>query len=94
MLYSKFYFLSTDITYGEFAQLLPLALTVDAYELTGQELWNSFEHIFKSIDVIEPLKVTHFLQVSGLKYTVNLSKNTGKRIVSIEVLENEADGEK
>lgn len=80
----------TDITFGNFADMLPCAHTVDSYELTGEELWRAFEHSFKNIKKKKSLlDVKYFLQVSGIKYTVKPTNDEGKRIVSIDVLEGE-----
>lgn len=65
---------------------MAFANSVDAYDLTGQELWDAFESCFNKI-FWNPFGVKRLLHVTGMRYVVNPKNIKGKRIVEMETLE-------
>ncbi|WP_106496170.1 5'-nucleotidase C-terminal domain-containing protein [Lentibacillus sp. Marseille-P4043] len=72
------------ITYGEIMEVLPFGNTLATMEITGAELQQAFEHSVANV----PSEFGGFLHISGMKLTYDSSKDTGERVVSMEL----ADG--
>jgi 2',3'-cyclic-nucleotide 2'-phosphodiesterase (5'-nucleotidase family) len=71
-----------DITFGDLIQVIPYSSTVDMFELKGKDIRAALEH--SAIFDADEGKY-NYLQPSGFKYTVDLSKPEGERITSVEV---------
>jgi 5'-nucleotidase / UDP-sugar diphosphatase len=70
------------ITFGDLIQVIPYSSTVDLFELKGSDLRAALEH---SAIFDEDEGKYNFLQPSGFKYTVDLSKPQGKRITRVHI---------
>lgn len=68
------------------AVALAFANSVDAYDMTGQDLWNAFESCLDKI-FYSPFELRRLLHVTGMRYTVKLKNKKGKRILKMETLE-------
>ncbi|MEE1132971.1 MAG: 5'-nucleotidase C-terminal domain-containing protein [Caryophanon sp.] len=75
-----------DVTVGEVISVLPFGNTLAFAQVTGTELYKTFEHALKEL----PKESGGFLHVAGGRVTYDASKPVGSRVVSIEVL---VDGE-
>lgn len=70
-----------DVTFGEVLSVLPFGNPLAIVELTGAELYETFEHSVKDY----PKESGGFLHVAGMKVVFDPSKEAGKRIVSLKV---------
>ncbi|WP_438351766.1 5'-nucleotidase C-terminal domain-containing protein [Paenibacillus sp. FA6] len=70
-----------DITLEEIYAALPFDNTVVMVEASGQTVWDALEHGVSWY----PSAAGGFLQVSGLKYTFDASKEVGSRIVEVTI---------
>jgi len=70
-----------DITLEEVYATLPFDNTVVMVEASGQTVWNALEHSLSWY----PNAAGGFLQVSGLTYTFDASKEAGSRLVDVTV---------
>lgn len=69
-----------DLTYGDIISLLPFDNYLETIEVTGQDIFDVLEACCQLL----PEKDGQFAQVSGLRYTVDISKHP--RVQSVEVL--------
>jgi 5'-nucleotidase len=67
------------ITWGELFAIQPFGNTVVSMDLSGTQLRRVLEQQWRDPDH------AHMLQVSGLRYTYDLTKPTGKRVVDVDV---------
>lgn len=72
---------SGDITLEEIYSVLPFDNTVVMVEASGQTIWDTLEHSVSWY----PSAAGGFLQVSGLSYTFDASKEPGSRLVEITI---------
>ncbi|UFJ41168.1 5'-nucleotidase C-terminal domain-containing protein [Brevibacillus humidisoli] len=70
-----------EITMEEIYATLPFDNTVVMVEASGQTVWDALEHSVASY----PAAAGGFLQVSGLSYTFDASKEPGQRLVEVLV---------
>lgn len=70
-----------EITMEEIYAVLPFDNTVVMVEASGETIWKTLEHGVSSY----PSAAGGFLQVSGLEYTFDASKEVGSRIVEVLV---------
>ncbi|OCS90903.1 hypothetical protein A6K76_01535 [Caryophanon latum] len=75
-----------EVTVGEVISVLPFGNTLAFAQVTGTELYKTFEHALKEV----PKESGGFLHVAGGRVTYDASKPAGSRVVSIETL---VDGE-
>lgn len=75
-----------EVTVGEVISVLPFGNTLALANVTGEELYKTFEHALKEL----PKESGGFLHVAGGRVTYDASKPVGSRVVSIELL---VDGE-
>ncbi|WP_269719690.1 MULTISPECIES: bifunctional metallophosphatase/5'-nucleotidase [Bacillus] len=75
-----------DITTADILKVLPFGNTLGIMELTGNEILETLEHAVAKA----PEANGAFLQISGMKYTYDSSKNKGERVVAVQV---EKEGE-
>lgn len=71
-----------DITYGEVISVLPFGNSLAIMNLTGKEIKDALEISVKSY----PAESGGFLQVSGLQFVFDPSRDVGKRVVSANVM--------
>lgn len=76
-----------DVTYGEVLNVLPFGNPLAIVELTGAELYETFEHSVKDY----PKESGGFLHVAGMKVIFDPNKEPGKRIVSLKVGDQDVD---
>jgi 5'-nucleotidase / UDP-sugar diphosphatase len=80
-----------DITLGEILTVQPFGNTTSTFEITGADVIAALENGVSRL-VLEDGVVSRadlsgrFPQVSGIRYTFDVSKEAGSRIVSVEVL--------
>ena len=79
-----------EITMAEVYGTLPFDNTVVVVEASGETIWKTLEHGVSSY----PSAAGGFLQVSGLEYTFDASKDPGSRIVEVLVNGEPIDKEK
>ncbi|MGN1401165.1 MAG: 5'-nucleotidase C-terminal domain-containing protein [Bacillus sp. (in: firmicutes)] len=72
------------ITMADVMTVLPFSNALAIMELKGSELIEALEHSVH----MAPQASGGFLQVAGMKYTYDSSRQPGGRVVSVEVLEN------
>lgn len=70
-----------NITVAKILEILPFGNSLGILNLSGAEIKAALEHSVKDA----PKPFGGFLQVAGLKFTYDSSKNAGERVVSIEV---------
>lgn len=70
-----------DLTIKDIYTVLPFDNLVVTVRVTGQEVWETLEHGVSAY----PAAAGQFLQVSGLEYTFDASKEPYKRLVSVTV---------
>lgn len=68
-----------DITLEQIYAALPFDNTVVMVEASGQTVWDAIEHSLASY----PAAAGGFLQVSGIQYTFDASKEPGARLVEV-----------
>ena len=78
-----------DITIGDVQLVLPFNNTYVIFELSGEDIIAALENGVSRVDADEG--TGRFLQVSGLRYSYDSSQEVGRRIVSVEV--QDEDGE-
>lgn len=71
-----------DITLGDILTVLPFGNTLATMNLTGEEITLALEHSVSQA----PKESGGFLHVSGMKFTYDSTKESGKRIQKVEVL--------
>ncbi len=79
-----------DFTVGTAYEVLPFGNTLVVIELTGADIKQAVE------DAIERILNIHngaFPYVAGMRYTVDVTKPYGERVVSVEVLNDEGEWE-
>ncbi|MDD8040695.1 MAG: 5'-nucleotidase C-terminal domain-containing protein [Thermotogota bacterium] len=69
-----------DITIKDIYTVLPFDNTVVVVEATGKQIWDAIEHGIS----VYPGAAGQFLQVSGVSYTFDASKEPYQRLVSVE----------
>jgi 2',3'-cyclic-nucleotide 2'-phosphodiesterase (5'-nucleotidase family) len=69
-----------DITIKDIYSILPFDNTVVVVEATGKVIWDAIEHGIS----VYPGAAGQFLQVSGVKYTFDASKEPYHRLISVE----------
>lgn len=80
-----------DITFGEVLTVHPFGNTTSTFEATGADILVALEGGVSGVEVDESGVVVRdgapgrFPQVSGIRYTFNPTLETGSRIVSVEV---------
>lgn len=74
-----------DLTYGDIVSLLPFDNYLETVEITGQDLLNTLEACCQML----PDKDGQFVQVSGIRYTVDTGKTP--RVQSVEILNENGD---
>jgi len=79
-----------DITVKDIYTVLPFDNTVVVVEATGKTIWETLEHGVSWY----PSAGGGFLQVAGMKYTFDASKEPGERIVSVTINGEPIDMEK
>lgn len=70
------------LTYGDINAVQPFGNSIDAVDLTGQNLIDVFE--FNAKRTFGHKIVKNLLQISGLRVTFNITKPIGQRVVSVE----------
>jgi 5'-nucleotidase len=70
-----------DITLGEVLTVLPFGNLISTFELTGADVWAMLENGVSQVEDV----AGRFLQVSGLRYSFDLTQAPGSRIVSVDV---------
>lgn len=76
-----------EVTLGDVLTVLPFGNLVSTLSLTGDNLQAVLENGVSQIEE----GGGRFLQVSGLRYQVDLSKPAGSRIISVEVLDSQGE---
>ncbi|NLJ57980.1 MAG: LysM peptidoglycan-binding domain-containing protein [Tissierellia bacterium] len=76
-----------DITFGLLAELFPFGNTVQVKKITGEDLLEVLEHSVSGY----PATSGGFLQVSGMTFTFDPSKEVGSRVVEVSVGNEELD---
>jgi 2',3'-cyclic-nucleotide 2'-phosphodiesterase (5'-nucleotidase family) len=71
-----------NITYGDFLTVQPFDNKLVTMALTGSQIYSLLEQQFASVPTPATTKL---LQVSGIKYTYDLSKPKGERIISLQL---------
>lgn len=79
-----------QITLEDIYAVLPFDNTVVMVEASGQTIWDALEHGVSSY----PAAAGGFLQVSGLEYTFDASKEPGSRIIEVTIQGKPIDKEK
>ncbi len=79
------------ITVGDVYQVLPFSNTYLIFELSGADVLAALENGVSRVEATEG--TGRFLQVSGLRFTWDGSQTAGRRIVSVEVLDEGGDYE-
>lgn len=70
-----------EVTMGEVLTVLPFQNTLSTFEATGQMMLDALENGASQIEEV----AGRFLQVAGMKYTVDLTKPAGERISDVQV---------
>ena len=70
-----------DITLGNILEVHPFGNTIVTFDLTGGQLLTALEN---SVSAVEDVS-GRFLQVSGLTFSYDQSREPGSRVVSVEV---------
>ncbi|UOQ45695.1 cell wall-binding repeat-containing protein [Halobacillus salinarum] len=70
-----------EVTLGEVLTVMPFGNTLVTLDVTGEQLMSALENSVSDYDNI----AGRFAQVAGMKYTFDLSKDVGNRIVDAKV---------
>ena len=79
-----------EVTYGEVISVLPFGNSLAIMELTGAELFETFEHSVKEY----PKESGGFLHVAGMQVIFDGTAEPGKRIVSLKINGEEVQADK
>lgn len=71
-----------EVTRGEVLTVLPFQNTLSTFEVSGQTLLDALENGASQMEEV----AGRFLQVAGLRYTVDPSQPAGSRVSDVEVL--------
>lgn len=82
---------SGEITVGDVLEVLPFNNTFVIFELSGADLVAALENSVSRVEATEG--TGRFLQVSGLRFTWDGTREAGRRILSVEVLNEDGDYE-
>jgi 5'-nucleotidase / UDP-sugar diphosphatase len=74
-----------DITMGQVLQALPFGNRLVQFDVTGSELMAALENGVSTMDADPEKSGGRFLQVAGIKFTVDMTKAAGSRIVDAQV---------
>ena len=77
-----------EITKGEVLTVLPFQNTLSTFQVTGATLKDALENAVLQYD--DPDATGRFLQVAGMKYTINKSATFGSRITDVMVMEGDS----
>ncbi len=80
-----------EVTVGDVLDVLPFNNTFFIFELSGVDIINALENGVSHVELTEG--TGRFMQVSGLRYSWDGSREVGRRIVSVEVLNDEGEYE-
>ncbi|XP_050542305.1 protein 5NUC-like [Daktulosphaira vitifoliae] len=72
-----------NLTKGDMLRIFPFTSDVGKIQVKGSAIWSAFEHSVRRYE--DNVKYGDFLQVSGLKVVIDVSKPLGKRVQSIYV---------
>ena len=75
-----------DVTLGEIMTILPFQNTLSTFKVTGEQLLTAIENGVSQIEDV----AGRFPQVSGMRYSFDLSKAPNERVTSIEINEDGA----
>lgn len=75
-----------EVSMGEVLTVLPFQNTIATFQLKGSDVLAALENGASQMDEI----AGRFMQVSGLKYSVDRSKPAGSRVTSVEVKEGDS----
>ncbi len=78
-----------EVTLGEVLTVLPFGNLVSTFELKGEDVVAALENGVSRVNSPEG-GTGRFAQVSGLRYTWDLSQDVGSRIISVEVWNEDA----
>jgi len=70
-----------DVTLGEIMTILPFQNTLSTFKVTGEQLLTAIENGVSQIEDV----AGRFPQVSGMRYSFDLSKAPNERVTSIEI---------
>lgn len=79
------------ITVGEILTVHPFSNLIATFDLTGEDVIATLEHAVSNLTLDDKGNVARadlaggFLQVSGLRYSIDVTQEVGSRIVSVEV---------
>ena len=73
-----------DVTLGEIMTILPFQNTLSTFKVTGEQLLTAIENGVSEVEEV----AGRFPQVSGMRYSFDLSKAPNERVTSIEIDEN------
>ncbi|MDO8494504.1 MAG: bifunctional metallophosphatase/5'-nucleotidase [Deltaproteobacteria bacterium] len=73
------------ISYGTVLEVLPFSNTIHSFDLTGKDLRKALEHGVAKAESVQNDGTGRFPQVAGLRYAIDLSKKSGKRILKVEI---------
>ena len=69
-----------DVTLGEIMTILPFQNTLSTFKVTGEQLLTAIENGVSEVEEV----AGRFPQVSGMRYSFDLSKPANERVTSIE----------
>lgn len=73
-----------EVTFADIKNVCPFGGEVVAINVTGEELYNIFEHSVSTWDKNMHTLEGRFLQVSGMKVSYNAFNSVGKRVASLK----------
>lgn len=82
-----------DILYADVVAFMPFENTLDVIELSGETIYEIFEHSVSRSYVPEQFIGIHMLQISGICVIFNTTKSVGNRVKSLKIKINDAEYE-
>ncbi|PKI82840.1 hypothetical protein MVES1_003744 [Malassezia vespertilionis] len=79
-----------EITLGNIMEVMPFEDPIVVKDLSGQDIWDALENGFS----MYPRQEGRFPQISGLHVVWDSSREPGKRVVSVDILQQPFDGVK
>lgn len=73
------------VSLGEVLEVLPFGNLISTFELSGADVVAAVEHGVNVAESADNEGTGRFLQVSGLRYTFDVTQEPGSRVVSVEV---------
>lgn len=83
-----------NITYADIVAFMPFENTLDVIELSGDAIYDVFEHSVSRSFVDYKFIGIHMLQISGFNVTFNTTRAVGNRVTNLQIKINDVEYER